>query len=138
MRLRIPWTTIASTINFVELVILLGKYHVCLKEHLSNVIEKSKKLHVSPGSKGRSSLVSLLSKTTVNSVIDTIRNLIQQNISTEIQKAGMFSVQLDTTQDITAQDQCSVILRYVTDVVNERLVTVVWCSASTGQSFVKC
>jgi len=37
----------------------------------------------------------------------------------EIQEAGMFSVQIDTTQDITSQDQCSVILRYVTDVVNE-------------------
>lgn len=116
---------------------MLGKYNVCLKEHLSNVIEKSKKIHVSPGSKGRGSLVYLLSKTTVISVIDTIRNLIQQNISTEIQKAEMFSVQLDTTQDITAQDQCSVILRCVTDVVNERLVAVVRCSASTGQSFVK-
>ncbi|KAL0149200.1 hypothetical protein M9458_055434 [Cirrhinus mrigala] len=109
---------------------------MCLKEHLSNVIEKSKKLHVSPGSRGRGSLISLLSKTTVNSVIDTIWNLIQQSISTEIRKAGMFSVQPDTTQDITAQDQCSVILRYVTDVVNERLVAVVRCSASTGQSFV--
>ncbi len=49
----------------------------------------------------------------------------------------MFSVQLDTTQDITGQDQCSVILRYVTNVVNERLVAVVRCHESTGQSFVK-
>lgn len=114
--------------NFLELIILLGKYDVCLKEHLRNVIEKSKKLHVSPGSRGRGSLISLLSKMTINSVIDTIRNLIQKNISTEIRKAGMFTVQLDTTQDITAQDQCSVILRYVTDVVNERLVAVVRCS----------
>lgn len=31
----------------------------------------------------------------------------------------------------------NVILWYVTDIVNERLVTVVWCSVSTGQSFVK-
>lgn len=122
--------------HFLELIILLGKYDGCLKEHLSNVIEKSKKLHVSPGSRGRGSLISLLSKTTVNSVIDTIRNLIQQVISTEIRKAGLFSVQLDTTQDKTAQDQCLVILRYVTDVVNERLVAVVRCRASTGQSFV--
>ncbi|KAL6466244.1 hypothetical protein MHYP_G00263770 [Metynnis hypsauchen] len=49
----------------------------------------------------------------------------------------MFSVQLDTTQDITAQDQCSVVLRYVTDTINERLVAVVRCSASTGESFVQ-
>ena len=49
----------------------------------------------------------------------------------------MFSVQIDTTQDITSQDQCSVIVRYVTDVVQERLVAVVKCEASTGQYFVQ-
>ncbi len=48
----------------------------------------------------------------------------------------MFSVQLDTTQDITSQDQYSVILRYVTETVHERLLTVVKCQASTGQYFV--
>ncbi len=122
--------------HFLEMIILLGKYDVCLKEHLGNFIEKSKTLHASSGSRGRGSLITLLSKTTVNSVIDTICNLIQENISTDIKKAGMFSVQLDTTQDITGQDQCSVILRYVTDVVNQRLVAVVRCHASTGQSFV--
>lgn len=124
--------------NFLELITLRGKYDVALKEHLSEVIEKSKKLHESAsGSRGRGSLVTLLSKSTVNSVIDTIQNLIKENIATEVVKAGMFSVQLDTTQDITAQDQCSVVLRYVTDTINERLVAVVRCSASTGESFVQ-
>ncbi len=122
--------------NILEIIILLGKYDVCLKEHLSDVIEKSQKMHAS-GSRGRGSLITLLSKTTVNSLTDTIRNLIQLNISTDIQKSGKFSVQLDTTQDITEQDQCSVILRYVTNVVNERLVAVVRCHESTEQSFVK-
>ena len=31
--------------NFLELILLLGKYDVCLKEHLDDCIEKSKKLH---------------------------------------------------------------------------------------------
>ena len=48
----------------------------------------------------------------------------------------MFSVQIDTTQDITSQDQCSVIIRCVTDVIHERLVAVVNCKASTGEYFV--
>ncbi|KAL6485944.1 hypothetical protein MHYP_G00053360 [Metynnis hypsauchen] len=124
--------------NFLEIITLLGKYDVALKEHLSEVIEKSKKLHESAsGTRGRGSLVTLLSKSTVNSVIDMIQNLIKENIATEVLKAGMFSVQLDTTQDITAQDQCSVVLRYVTDTINERLVAVVRCSTSTGESFVQ-
>ena len=58
-------------------------------------------------------------------------------MSSEIEQAGMFSVQIDKTQDITSQDQCSVIVRYVTDVVQERLVAVVKCEASTGQYFVQ-
>ena len=47
------------------------------------------------------------------------------------------SVQIDTTQDITSQDPCSVIVSYVTDVVQERLVAVVKCEASTRQYFVQ-
>lgn len=61
----------------------------------------------------------------------------QATIASEIQEAGMFSVQIDTTQDITTQDQCSVIVRYVTNVIHERLVAVVKCEASTGQYFVQ-
>ena len=45
----------------------------------------------------------------------------------------MFSVQIESTQDINSQDQCSVILRYVINVIHERLVAVVKCEASTGQ-----
>ena len=39
--------------NFLELIILLGKYYVCLKEHLTSVIEKSKQIHAS-GAQGSS------------------------------------------------------------------------------------
>ncbi len=123
--------------NFLELILLLGKYDVCLKEHLDDCIEKSRKLRQSSGTSGRGSLITLLSKTTVNSVIDTIGHLIQECISKDVQKAGMFSVQLDTTQDITSQDQCSVILRYVTETVHERLLTVVKCQASNMQGQYK-
>lgn len=47
--------------NFLELVILLGKYDACLKEHLTHCIKKSKK-HLKPGTKrrGRGSLITYL------------------------------------------------------------------------------
>lgn len=77
--------------NFLELILLLGKYDVCIKEHLDDCIEKSKNLHKSRGTRGRGSLITLLSKTTVNAVIDTIGHLIQDCISNDVQKAGMFS-----------------------------------------------
>ena len=46
---------------FLELVILLGKYDACLKEHLTHCIKKSKK-HLKPGTKrrGRGSLITYL------------------------------------------------------------------------------
>ena len=119
--------------NFLELVLLLGKY-ICLREHLNECIEKSKAHHSS--GRGRGSLITLLSKTTVDSVIDAVGHFIQQSIASDVREAGMFSLQLDTTQDITGHDQCSVILRYVNEAVQERLVAVVRCEASTGQSFV--
>lgn len=119
--------------KFLELILLLSKYDVCLQEHVSDCIEKSKK---QMGSKGRGSLVTMMSKTTANKVTEVIRMLIQQTIAVEVRKAGMFSIQMDTTQDLTSKDQCAVVLRYVTDVVHERLIAVIDCESSTGQYFV--
>ena len=58
--------------NFLEMVLLLSKYDVCLQEHVSDCIEKSKMQHEA-GGKGRGSLITLLSYDTVNKVIDIIR-----------------------------------------------------------------
>ncbi|KAK0148975.1 Zinc finger MYM-type protein 1 [Merluccius polli] len=122
--------------TFLELVILLGKYDVCMKEHLSECIEKSTRMHETH-CKGRGSAVTFLSKTTVNLVISAVQHLIQEVIAKEVTEAGMFSVQIDTTQDITSQEQCSIVLRYVKDTVQERLLAVVKCEATTGQYFVQ-
>ena len=121
---------------FLELIIQLRKYDICLKEHLSECIEKSKQLHQARA-KGRGYFITLLSKNTVNAVITTIQRIMPETISGEIEKAGMFSVQIHTTQDIASQDQSTVILRYVTNVKHERLVAVVKCEASIGQYFVQ-
>ncbi|XP_025202913.1 zinc finger MYM-type protein 6-like [Melanaphis sacchari] len=65
-----------------------------------------------------------------------INQLIKSKISSEVNKAGMYSVQLDTTQDITTVDQCS-ILRYMKNAsVQERLVGVVKCTGTKGIDFV--
>lgn len=75
--------------NSLELIILLGKYDVCLKEHLSSVTETSSQIHAS-GTQGRGSLITLLSNTTVNAVIDAIKHLIEESISADIKTAGLF------------------------------------------------
>ena len=61
--------------------------------------------------------------------------LIKRRIANEVSEAGMFSVQLDTTQDISVKDQCSIIVRYVNKNVREKLLAVVHCTNSTGKGF---
>lgn len=39
--------------------------------------------------------------------------LIKHHSSTEVNIAGMFSIQIDTIQDVTVLDICSIIIRYV-------------------------
>ena len=73
-----------------------------MKEHLTHCIKESKKHH-KPGGKrqGRGSLITFLSNKTVNNVLDSIQLIIHNSISKEIRDAGMFSVQIDTSMDIS-------------------------------------
>uniref|UniRef100_A0A6P7FLD5 Uncharacterized protein LOC114330583 n=1 Tax=Diabrotica virgifera virgifera TaxID=50390 RepID=A0A6P7FLD5_DIAVI len=48
----------------------------------------------------------------------------------------MFSIEIDSTQDISVTDQCSVVTRYVYNgTIHERLLAVVPCHNSTGKGF---
>lgn len=86
---------------------------------------------------GCGAAVTFVSKSTVNTVISTVQWLVQETIAKDVAESGMFSVQIDTTQDITSHEQCSVILRYITDAIQKRLLAVVKCEASTDQYFVQ-
>lgn len=100
--------------NFLEILMLLSKYDLTLKNHLNQTIELSKKRHDKVGSsRGRGDLISFFSKTTLNYIIDSIRELIISRIADEVNEAKIFTIQIDTTQDINVTDQCSVIIRCV-------------------------
>ncbi|KAE9541874.1 hypothetical protein AGLY_003865 [Aphis glycines] len=119
--------------NFLEISILLKKFDVVLNGHLDLVIKKSKASHES-GNKNRGGLLTILSKTTINMVIECIGQEIKTCIAQEVQEAGMFTVELDTTQDISVKDQCSVVLRYVNKSgIQERLIAIVNCIDSSGK-----
>lgn len=117
--------------NFLELILLLKRYDVPLQEHVDHCIQKSEHQHET-GGRGRGALLTLLSKTTVNKIIELISGLIQQSIAGEVSKAGMFSIQLGTTQDISSKEQGALVLRYVTDLVHEKLIAVVHCDLGIG------
>ncbi|KAL4113078.1 hypothetical protein QTP88_016768 [Uroleucon formosanum] len=122
--------------NFLELIILLSKYDVVLNEHLNSVIKKSEKQH-NCNSKGRGNLVTFLSHYTTDNIINIISNLIKSTISKKIKEANMFSTLLDTTQDISVMDQCSIFIRYVVDgMIHERLISVKSCVDSTGKGMM--
>ena len=58
-------------------------------------------------------------------------------IADEVREAELFSIQIDTTQDISVKDQCSVIIRYVSKRgIQERLLALINCTDSTGRGML--
>ena len=114
-----------------------------MQSHLTTVVEKStlalkkhstQKNEIRPKKRGRGSLVTFMSKTTISKVIGIIKDIIQRTVSKEVQEAKIFSVEMDTTQDISCQDQCSIIVRYaLKGVVFERLLFLVKAESATGE-----
>ncbi|XP_031779558.1 uncharacterized protein LOC116416182 [Nasonia vitripennis] len=117
--------------NFLEILLLLAKYDSILQNHIKECINKSKMYHsLKPAGKiGRGNFVSMLSKTTINHILDIIANLVKNTIAKEINATKMFSIQIDTTQDITSKVQCSIITHYVNNnIIYERLLSMVHVS----------
>lgn len=98
--------------NFLEIVLLLGKYDVILKDHLTKVIQESKQMNEKGVKQRAGNFLTFLSKTTVNSLIGIIGTYMKKLICDEIKEAGIFSLEIDTTQDVSTRDQCSIIARY--------------------------
>jgi hypothetical protein len=80
--------------------LFLGKYDIHFNDHLKNIREKSKKAHELE-SKGRGGLITFISKTTLNIIIDSIDYSIENKIYDEVCEAGIYSVENDTIQDIS-------------------------------------
>ena len=131
--------------NFLEIIKVIGKFDAILQSHLTTVVEKStlvlkkhstQKNEDRPKKRGRGSLVTFMSKTAISKVIGIIKDIIQRTVSKEVQEATLkiFSVEMDTTQDISCQDQCSIILRYsLKGVVFEGLLFLVKAESATGE-----
>ena len=103
-----------------------------LKCHLENVIKKCLQNKPDKHKHNRANRNTFISKTTVNSIIAIISKLMKEEISNSVREAGIYSVQIDSTQDITSTDKCSVILRFVRENVEERLLPIVDRYLATG------
>ena len=85
--------------NFLEIIRLLAHYDVVLFERLQNVRIKPNK-------------VNYLSNKSQNKIINLIGSMIKKIIS-EVKKAQYFTLMLDSTPDVSREDQIAEILRYV-------------------------
>lgn len=123
--------------NFLEAIKLLAEYNPHLQEHLQKVILQGKQKD--PSKKGRGKFVTFLSKTTVTKIINIISDMDKNEIVKEVKNAEMFSVQMGYTQDISAHDQCAIVLRYVVrDRAKERLVHLVNVDNSAENACTPC
>lgn len=92
--------------HFLEVLILISKFDPLLKNHIDNAVMKSSKYHynnkvVGKKNSGRpGSLVTFLSKTTADYIIEAIGQLMRKCIADDINEAQFFSIQIDSTQDI--------------------------------------
>ena len=88
---------------------LILKFNIALNKHLSKMVEKRKERFLDK-KKVRGLLVTFLTKTTKTRMINIIRETIQSAIASEVKEAKMYSVQTDSTQDISHADQCLIIV----------------------------
>nr|XP_039265699.1 uncharacterized protein LOC120341282 [Styela clava] len=86
--------------NFSEIIGLLADYDVVLFEHLQNARKNPNK-------------VNYLSNKSQNELIKLIAGIIKKKIISEVEKAKYYTLMLDSTPDISREDQIAEILRYV-------------------------
>ena len=62
--------------------------------------------------------------------------LSQEKIANDVRAAGIYSIEMDSTQDISSQVQCSIVIRYASKgEVHERLLSVLKANGSSGEAF---
>ncbi|KAL4101007.1 hypothetical protein QTP88_021028 [Uroleucon formosanum] len=130
--------------NFLELVMLLKDYDVVLNEHVKKCIELSKKRKEKAMKEmnnkfsqvhghGRGSLVTFLSKTFINKLILAIGQIMQESIVNAIKQAQIFSILVDSTQDVAVLDQLAICVRYtLKNNIYEKLLKLTIAHDSTG------
>ena len=111
--------------TFLETVLLLAKYDNILKCHLENAIKKCLQNKPDQHKHNRANRNTFISKTAVNSITAIISKLMKKEILNSVREAGIYSVQIDSTQDITSINKCSVILRVFRENIEKLLLAIV-------------
>jgi len=78
--------------------------------------------------------LTFLSNRSQNNLLKIIGDMIRTNILDQVKKSQLFAVIIDTTTDISNQEQFSLVLRYVNDdgIIEERLAALETATDGTG------
>ncbi|KAL5239451.1 hypothetical protein ACI65C_006861 [Semiaphis heraclei] len=113
--------TLTNRDNFLELCSLLANYNPILKLHLEKIKEN------------KINRLSFLSNVTQNKLLCILADMVRKNILEQVNKSRQFAVIIDTTTDISNQEQFTIILRYIDEgKPQERLIALETASDSTG------
>lgn len=112
--------------------------HIQNSIHLSNKRKEKELCNIKNGNQvhghGRGSLVTFLSKTFVNKLILVIGQIIQNELINDIKQAKLFSIMVDSTQDVSVLDQLAICVRYVlNNEVHEKLLKLIIVYDSSGK-----
>lgn len=97
--------------HFFGLVKLLAGENSDLAAHLKKCQEKERRCTI-----GRGNQLTFLSHNFINKTLLVTRKYMVKSIVSEIKRnGGFFGILMDTTQDISCQEECSVVVRYLND-----------------------
>lgn len=108
--------------NFLELVKLLGKYNPLLSAHLSKIqsVQKNR--------------LTFLSNVSQNNMLSVMGEMVREEILKRVKQAGVFSIIIDTTTDVSNLEQFSLVLRFINEEgqTEERLIAMKVAHDPTG------
>ena len=112
--------------NFLELVSFVASYNSQFKLKLEEVQTKCRNaMYLSPDIQ--------------NELIDIAAGMVREIIVKEVKEAGIFSIGLDETSDVSRQEQVAFILRYVDSngEIQERLLEMKHINSTTASSLLE-
>lgn len=110
--------------NFLELIKLFAKHNALLSSHIATLESAQKK-----------NRLTFLSNNSQNTMLLVMSDIVRSQILKKVKKAGIFSIMIDTTTDVSNIEQFSLILRFVDEFgeVKERLVALESTNDATGR-----
>ena len=98
--------------NFLELLDLVAKHDTVIQHKITNIPHNA--TYTSPQIQ--------------NDLLHIMASIVQSRISTDVRKAGIYSILADETKDFSKREQLSIVLRYVdleSATIHERFLTSV-------------